>query len=162
MRNRIFMLGGIATLMIGLVVFAAGYALPGMHAQEREGDGHHGRHFPGPEFVDRMARALDLTDSQQTQIKSILESARATGESLHNRIDEVHKQIEAVTANGQFDEAQVRALANQQAQLMADTIVEHERAKSKIFGVLTPEQRVKAEEMHKRGLHRRHGPPHSR
>jgi Spy/CpxP family protein refolding chaperone len=53
-------------------------------------------------------------------------------------------------------------LAGQQAQLEADMMVEHLRAKSKVFGILTAEQRVKAEEMHKRmGPMRRHGPPPS-
>jgi len=33
-------------------------------------------------------------------------------------MDDVHKQLELATENGQFDEAQVRALASQQAQLM--------------------------------------------
>jgi hypothetical protein len=44
---------------------------------------------------------------------------------------------------------------------MADSLVEHERMKSKIFAILTPEQRIKAEELHKRfgpGGGRRHGP----
>ncbi len=156
MRNRIFMLGGIATLVIGLAVFALGSAFPRMQAQERRSEGHARGRFPGPEMVEHMARVLDLTDAQQTQIKSILEAARAATEPLHNKMDEVHQQIEAATANGQFDEAQVRALANQQAQLMADTIVEHERTKSKIFALLTTEQRAKAEEMHKKKIHHRH------
>ena len=160
MRNRILMFGGIAALVIGMAVFALSYALPRMHAQER-GNGQLRKHGPGPEMVEHMARALDLTDDQQTQIKTILEGARSATEPLHSKMDEVRKQLEAATANGQFDEAQVRALANQQAQLMADSIVEHERTKSKIFAILTPEQRAKAEEMHKRGgPRRRHGGPH--
>lgn len=158
MRNRILTLGGIAALVIGLAVFAIGHVLPGIHAQER-GAGMPRKHFPGPEFVEHMARALDLTDAQKTQVKTIFENARAVSEPLHTKMDEVHKQLEAATANGQFDEAQVRALANQQAQIMADTIVEHERTKSKIYAILTPEQRVKADELHKHGgPHRRHGP----
>ncbi len=160
MRNRILTFGGIAALVIGLAVFAVGHALPGIHAQDR-GEGLPRKHFPGPEMVEHMARALNLTDAQKTQIKAIFESARAASEPLHARMDEVHKQLEAATANGQFDEAQVRALANQQAQIMADTIVEHERTKSKIYAILTPEQRTKADGLHRHGgLRRRHGPGH--
>ena len=158
MRNRILALGGIAALVIGLAVFAVGHVLPGIHAQER-GERMPRKHFPGPEFVEHMARALDLTDAQKTQVKTIFESARASSEPLHTKMEEVHKQLEAATANGQFDEAQVRALANQQGQIMADTIVEHERTKSKIYAILTPEQRTKADALHKHGFpHRRHGP----
>ena len=158
MRNRILTFGGIAALVIGLAVFVAGHALPGIQAQGH-GDGLPRKHFPGPEMVEHIARALNLTDAQKTQVKTIFESARATSEPLHAKMDEVHKQLEAATANGQFDEAQVRALANQQGQIMADTIVEHERAKSKIYAILTPEQRTKADQLHKHGgPHRRHGP----
>ena len=161
MRNRLLMLGGIAVLIVGVAVFAVGRALPRLHGQERS-EAMPRKHLPGPEMVDHMARALNLTEAQQTQIKSIFESARAASEPLHTKLEEVHKQLEAATANGQFDEAQVRALANQQAQIMADTIVEHERTKSKIYAILTPEQRVKADELHKQGFgrHRRHGPGH--
>lgn len=158
MRNRIWMFGGVAALVIGLAVFAVGNALPRFHAQER--GGHPRKHFPGPEMVEHMARALSLTDAQQTQIKAILETAKAADEPRRSKMEEVHEQLEAATANGQFDETQVRGLANQQAQLMADSIVEHERVKSKIYAILTPEQRTKADEMHKhRGSHRRSGHP---
>src|SRR5262245_45090645 len=158
MRNRILTFGGIAALVIGLAVFAVGHAIPGIHAQDR-GEGLPRKHFPGPEMIEHLTRALNLTDAQQTQVKAIFESARASVEPLDAKMDEVHKQLEAATANGQFDEAQVRALANQQAQIMADTIVEHERAKSKIYAILTPEQRAKADEMHKHGgPPRHHGP----
>ncbi|MGH9957409.1 MAG: Spy/CpxP family protein refolding chaperone [Pyrinomonadaceae bacterium] len=158
MRNRIWMCGGIAALVIGLAVFAVGNALPRLHAQER--GGHPRKHFPGPEMAEHLARVLDLTDAQQTQIKAILETAKTGDEPRRSKMDEVHQQLEAATANGQFDEAQVRGLANQQAQLMADSIVEHERMKSKIYALLTPEQRAKADELHKHGgPHRRSGRP---
>ena len=158
MRNRILTFGGIAALVIGLAAFAVGHAIPGIHAQGR-GEGPPRKHFPGPEMIEHLTRALNLTDAQQTQIKAIFESARTAVEPLDAKMDEIHKQLEAATANGQFDEAQVRALANQQAQIMADTIVEHERAKSKIYAILTPDQRAKADEMHKHGgPQHRHGP----
>ena len=107
-----------------------------------------------------MARVLGLSEDQKTQIKALMESIGPAEEARHQKMEEIHKQLEAATANGQFDEAKVRDLANQQAQLQAEGIVEHERMKSKVFALLTAEQRVKAEEMHKRrGGHRRHGGP---
>jgi Spy/CpxP family protein refolding chaperone len=111
-------------------------------------------------MLEHVARELNFTDAQRQQAKAIVEAAQAATQGIHAKLEEVHKQIEAATANGQFDEAQVRALASQQAQLEADMQVEHLRVKSKIFGILSAEQRVKAEEMHKRmGGHRRPGPP---
>ncbi len=116
----------------------------------------------GPGMVEHMAKALGLTSDQQTQIKTLIETAHTAAEPKHARLQELRKQLDEVTANGQFDEAKARAIANEQAQLMADQMVEHERMKSKIYGLLTAEQRAKADELHKRGggpHGHRHGPP---
>jgi len=48
---------------------------------------------------------------------------------------------------GQFDEAKVRAIAKGQSDTFADIIVAKERMKSRMYAVLTPEQRTKAEQM---------------
>jgi Spy/CpxP family protein refolding chaperone len=59
----------------------------------------------------------------------------------------------------------VRALASQQSQLMTDEMVDHLRLHSKIYGLLTAEQRTKADQMMKmhgeprRGPGHGHGPP---
>ncbi|HAF14242.1 MAG TPA: hypothetical protein DCK93_02255 [Blastocatellia bacterium] len=162
MKNRILVIASIAVLVIGATAFALGKGMERMHGQGR-GEGPPHREGFGPGMLEHLTRELNLTDAQQTQIKAILDGAQAATEPLEKKMDEAHKQLEAATANGQFDETQVRALANQQAQVMADTIVEHERTKSKIYNVLTAEQRAKADEMHKHdgpgGPPRRPGPP---
>ncbi|MDT5063113.1 MAG: hypothetical protein QOH63_3572 [Acidobacteriota bacterium] len=149
MRNRIVILIGIAALIVGGVIFAS--------AQRGPGDG---GPPPPPHFgipsIEHLARELNLTDAQTTELKAFLDTERPTIEGLTKKLDEAHKQLDETTANGHFDEAQVRALANQQAQTMADLIVEQERVKAKIYNSLTPEQRAKVEEMHK------HGGPHGR
>jgi len=154
MRNRILGIAGIAVLVISLAILALGHGFqgPGGHGK---GGGPHG------DMLEHIARELSLTDAQKQQVKAIMDSVVPAAEATHAKLEEVHKQIGAATANGQFDEALVRTLANQQAQLEADMLVEHFRAMSKVFSILTAEQRVKAEEMHKqRGPHERHpGPP---
>ena len=152
MRNRILAIAGIAVLVVGATVFALGH---GRYGQER-GERRKG-HGPSPEMVDHMAKELGLNADQTTQIKAIFETARAAEESQHAKLDELNKQLDAATANWQFDETRVREIANQQAQIMADRTVEHLRLKSKAYSILTPEQRTKADEMHKRGgPYRRH------
>jgi periplasmic protein CpxP/Spy len=155
MKDRIFLSASIVVLMMGAAIFTLGKsdALMGhfQHRSDRQ------KHSFGPEMVDHIARELNLTEAQKTQVKTLLESAHATMASLHQKMDDAHKQLEAATANGQFDEAQVRSLAAQQAQGMVETIVEHERMKSKIYSLLTPEQRIKADEMLKRHRHHKSG-----
>jgi Spy/CpxP family protein refolding chaperone len=163
MNKRILVIGGIAALIISATVFAVAQSgLKLNHFQERRsGPGEGRRGAPGPEMMEHMARVLGLSEDQKTQIKALMDSAGPAEDARHQKMEAIHEQLEAATANGQFDEAKVRDLANQQAQLQAEGIVEHERMKSKVFALLTAEQRVKAEEMHKRGgEHRRHpGPP---
>ena len=150
MRKKIFAVAGVAVLIIGVMAFAIGQGHQGMG--ERRGGG---------DMVEHLSQALNLTDAQKEQVKAIMDAERTAGEARHAKLHEIQKQIEAATANGQFDETVIRGLANQEAQLMADQKVEHIRVHSKIYALLTAEQRTKAEQMHKRGgpHGRRHGPP---
>jgi protein CpxP len=147
MKNRILVLVGIAVLVIGATVFALAHGF-----QERRGPGPHG------DMVEHITRELGLTDAQKEQVKTIIEAQHSAEEAREAKLDDLRKQIDAATANGQFDETVVRNLANQQAQLMADSMVEHARTHSKIYSLLNAEQRVKATEMMKHGGP--HGHPH--
>jgi protein CpxP len=156
MRNRILVIAGIAALIIGTTIFVLA------HGYQEKGQRMHGS---PQDMVEHISRELNLTDAQKEQVKTILEAQHATEEERHAKLDDIRKQIEAATANGQFDETQVRTLANQQAQLMADEIVDHARMHSKLYSLLTAEQRTKADQMMKRhgepgrGPGHGHGPP---
>ena len=152
MRNKILVIAGIAALVIGATIFALAQGHPGMGEKMRGG---------GPQdMVEHISRELNLTDAQKEQVKALLEAQRTTEEERHAKLDDIRKQIGAATANGQFDEAQVRTLASQQSQLMADEMVDHLRLHSKIYGLLTAEQRTKADQMMKMHGEPRFGPGH--
>ncbi len=152
MKDRVAIILSIAALVVGLAIFADAQSRQASPSAVQQGE-RQPPPPPPPPFalprVEHMARELNLSDAQTSQIKSILDEARPTVDALMRKLDDAHKQIEAATANGQFDETQVRALANQQAQTIADLIVEQERVKSKIYNVLTPEQRTLSEERHR-------------
>ena len=156
MKKKILVLAGIAALLIGATVFALA---------QHQGEKMRG---PGPEpgeMVEHMSRELNLTDAQKAQVKTLFEAQHAIEEQRHTKLDELRKQIEAATANGQFDENTVRGLASQQSQLMTDQMVDHLRLHSQIYGLLTAEQKTKADQMMKMhdergpGEHGHHGPP---
>ena len=152
MRNKILVIAGIAALVIGATIFALAQGHPGMGQKMRGG---------GPQdMVEHISRELNLTDAQKEQVKALLEAQRTTGEERHAKLGDIRKQIDTATANGQFDEAQVRALASQQSQLMTDEMVDHLRLHSKIYGLLTAEQRTKADQMMKMHGEPRRGPGH--
>jgi periplasmic protein CpxP/Spy len=149
MKKRILVIASIAVLVVAATVLAL--------AQEHMGQGEKMRGGPG-DMVEHISRELNLTDAQKEQLKAIMESQRATEEERHAKLEEIHKQIEVATANGQFDEATVRPLATQQAQLMTDQMVDHLRMHSKMYSLLTAEQKTKADQMMKQHGGPGHGP----
>lgn len=151
MRMRIAVVAA-AVVLFGAAAIAAaqGWQAGGPHQRRAAGPPHHG--IMDAEHVEHLTRLLGLSDAQAGELKTFLDGERAVIESIHQRLRATHEQLEAATANGRFDEGQVRAIAAQQGQAHADMVVEHERCKAKVYSVLTSEQRAKLEE-----LHRQHG-----
>ncbi|HEV7682089.1 MAG TPA: Spy/CpxP family protein refolding chaperone [Pyrinomonadaceae bacterium] len=161
MKKKILVIASIAVLVVAAAVFVL--------AQGHMGGGDKMRGGPG-DMIEHISRELSLTDAQKEQVKAAFEAQRAVEEERHAKLDEIRKQIDAATANGQFDEAVVRPLANQQAQLQAESMIDHLRMHAKLYSLLNAEQKVKADEMMKRhggpghgpggpGGDRHHGPP---
>ena len=97
-----------------------------------------GRHFA------RLARALDLTDAQKEQVKAILETEREKVAPLRQTLGETREKIRRAVEATPFDEAAVRSLAASQNETRTEMIVSRARAQSKIFALLSPEQRERA------------------
>jgi Spy/CpxP family protein refolding chaperone len=110
----------------------------------------------GGRKLERMTRELNLTDAQQAQIKTILQTEQAKTQPLRQQLRQ-NRLAQPSNPTGTFDEAQVRAYAAKQAQIRSDLTVERERAKAQIYRVLTPEQRDKAQALlEKHREHRMH------
>jgi Spy/CpxP family protein refolding chaperone len=104
---------------------------------------------PGTTDVERilahLANEIDLTEPQQLRLRTILSTERQTFEPLMKQLTQAQRQMREATADGKFDEAQVRAIASGQAQTMAELIVLKERVRARIYNeVLTPDQRIQA------------------
>jgi protein CpxP len=104
-----------------------------------------GRHHNGW-MLKHMTKQLNLTADQQTQIKGILAEEKTKIKPITQQLRQ-NEQAENANINGNFDETQARAFAGKQAQLMTDLIVEKQRTRSKVYAVLTPEQRQKAQQL---------------
>lgn len=102
-----------------------------------------------------MARELNLTDAQKQQIKTIMQSQRATTRPLMLQMAQNRAAMLTATASGAFDQAKVQSLANQQSQLMAQLMVQRASLRSQIYNqVLTPEQKTKADQLRQNQLAR--------
>jgi periplasmic protein CpxP/Spy len=102
-----------------------------------------------------MGKALNLTEAQKEQIKSIVQANRATARPLMQQLAQNHLAMLTATSSGAFDQAKVTALANQQAQLMAQMTVQKQSIQRQIYTqVLTPEQRTTADQMRQKQISR--------
>ncbi len=94
-----------------------------------------------------MFKQLDLTDAQKEQMKAIGQTNREGTKSLREQMKTNRQQLQKLTENGQFDEAAVSALAQQQGQLHAQMIVAKQKVQSQMFNVLTSDQKAKVAEL---------------
>jgi Spy/CpxP family protein refolding chaperone len=116
--------------------------------------------FPGgPGWRDGLgplARDLNLTDEQKSQIKKITESSEAGTKELRDQLRALHES-EPDPLSGNFDEAAVRAAAEARAKIEIELAVVRAKLMSQIAAVLTTEQKAQLAE--KRQRFTRNPPP---
>ncbi len=102
-----------------------------------------------------LARELNLTDAQKAQIKTLMQSQRTTMRPLMLQMAQNREAMITATTGGAFDQAKVQALANQQAQLMSQMIVQKASLHSQIYNtILTADQKAKADQLRQQQLTR--------
>ena len=135
----------ITIAIIAVIVLALGAIF--VVAQKSDGKG--GRGFGkrgGHGRGGMMMRGLDLTEEQKGQFKSIREASRSKVQPIREALKANRQKLHEMTKSGTFDEATVTALANEQAGLSAQLMVERARVQSQTFALLTDEQKAKAAE----------------
>ena len=115
---------------------------PPMH--EHFGMGGPGMGGPGMGF---LAKSLNLTDEQQAQMKTIMEKAHTSMKPLRQQSQQIEMQILQQHVMGTYDDAKVRTLAGQKAQIDAELTVAQAKVHNQLFQLLTPDQQTKAKEM---------------
>lgn len=128
----------IVAVALALTLMAAIAVSQTVKRAHMHGDGMFGEHMLGF-FTDY----LNLSDAQQAQIKDILAKEKPTLWPLMQQMAQSHHDLRQLEESGTFDEAKVRALASQQAQIMTELMVQKARIHSEMFQVLTPDQKAK-------------------
>jgi len=111
--------------------------------------GMHG-HGPDGEFTHLLgfyADKLDLSSTQQEQMKAIWAKEKPAVQPLMQQMRQNHTAMNTLQASGPFDEAKTRALATQNAQTMIELEVQHARIKSEMLQLLTPDQKTKLQQL---------------
>jgi len=124
----------VALALLGAVAIAQG---PPMGGRPHEG-GYFGEHS-----LEFFSDILNLSDAQQTQIKQIMEASRPAMEPLFQQEMQNKKAMMQLAMSGNFDEAKAQTLAQQASQAHIQLEVEHARAISQAYQVLTADQKTK-------------------
>jgi Spy/CpxP family protein refolding chaperone len=125
-----------------------------------------GRHRGGPEqggprgggLLGPLARDLNLTDAQKTQIKTLTDSFEESTKSLREQLFNAGGGPLDGLTDGAFDEATVRTAAQARAAIQVELEVARARMMSQVYALLTAEQKAKLAEL-RQGFQQR-GPVH--
>jgi Spy/CpxP family protein refolding chaperone len=90
---------------------------------------------------------LGLTDAQQAQAKDIMAKEKPTLQPLFQQLAQTRHQLRQYEEGGNFDEAQVRAIATQQSQTLIELTVQKARIEAELVKMLTPDQKAKLAQM---------------
>ncbi|HUW29909.1 MAG TPA: Spy/CpxP family protein refolding chaperone [Sulfuriferula sp.] len=130
------------TLLAGVLEATSAYAHP-WAGEARMGGCHHAYQHAREARFYRMGKRLGLTKEQRTAVRAIVEQHRPRMRALRDAQAESRRQLMAISATGNPDTAQVRALADMQGKAIADMIVLRVQMRSEINKILTEEQRKK-------------------
>jgi Spy/CpxP family protein refolding chaperone len=147
MKNTLFRFAGVAGLASGML-FAQTPAPPSQPqppAQHRHG--HRGQ------MLDRMATRLNLTAAQKQQAQSILQSAHEFSKPLAQQLRENRQALREAIKAGKPD-ADIEQLSTNAGNLAGQMTAIRTKSFAKIYALLTPEQRTKADQLggHTRGM----------
>ncbi|HMW02450.1 MAG TPA: Spy/CpxP family protein refolding chaperone [Acidobacteriota bacterium] len=95
----------------------------------------------------QFAQELNLTDAQKSEMKTLMAREHQALKPIFQQLSQFQDQIRNVNADGQFHEAEVRPLAEQQAKLMTSLQLRHIETRSQMQKILTAEQLQKAESL---------------
>lgn len=106
----------------------------------------HGHEFGMGEHMGFMARELNLTDDQKTQMKAVMQKEHPTMKPLMQQQHQIELQLRQYV-EGAYDAAKVRVLAQQKAQVDVEITVNQTRIHNELYQLLTDDQKTKLKDM---------------
>lgn len=111
----------------------------------------HGHHM-GMEMgghLGFMAKQLNLSEDQKTQMKAIWQKESPTMKPLFQQQHQIDQQLRQYV-EGSFDQSKVQALANQKAMIQAQLTVAETRIHNQMYQLLTPDQQSQLKQIEAR------------
>lgn len=122
------------------LMVAAVQACPGMGGPD----------MGGPGRGDKMFNKLDLTDAQQTQMKTLQEQMQTQTKPLHEKLRELHQQEMALLDS--YDEKTARTVIAEKSAIMQQLDFMRLNNMQQINALLTTEQKDKLKKMQARRM----------
>src|ERR1700736_6774710 len=116
----------IRLLVAALAVVFAGAVAKSQSADAAASPMHDHEFGFGEHMMGFFADYLNLSDAQQTQMKSIMQKEKPSLKPLLQQLHQTRQQLRQYE-EGTYDDAKVRALATQQSQTMVDLTVAQTR-----------------------------------
>ena len=95
--------------------------------------------------LKRIDLILDLSDSQEQQLAELFNQRWQERQKIRAERQDGRDERRAAMRSGELDEAEIRALAAERAELRADRMVERAEMKKQVYAILTPQQQEKAD-----------------
>lgn len=115
---------------------------PPMHGH---GFGMGGPGMGGP-MMGFLAKELNLTDDQKTQIKAIMEKERPTMQPLRQQERQIDQQLRQYV-EGKYDATSVQNLAAQKAQIQTQLTVAETQLHNQLYQLLTADQKAQLKQI---------------
>ena len=94
-----------------------------------------------------MANYLNLSADQRAQVQQIMAGAKQEAAPLRQQMQQNRKALADAIKSG--NDAQIDQITKAEAPVKAQLASIHARAMAKIYATLTPEQKAKADQMHR-------------
>lgn len=163
MKKQMILMAMCGTLLLGGGLVAQAQAQPGM-AKGGEFDGpSRGRLMcprvdSAPEHRLLMFDRLDLSEAQQKEVQALLDDSIMRSTKLHGKMREAGRRLRQAMQPNKFDEKALRKLAAEKAAIETELMVERAKTHSRIYALLTPEQKDLADFASKLRRLQGHGP----
>ncbi len=158
MRTRILVWAFLAALVTNGAMIATAVAGPGHGGWGDREDFEDRVEQRAERHLERMAAVLELSDSQQEQIRALHEKARTENAPLREQLAASRERVRALCDAETIDAQAVRNEILAQVDTKTALIISRAQVRSETLKLLTAEQRELAEKLKPQKGSRGHGP----
>lgn len=92
---------------------------------------------------DTVIDQLQLSPTQKSNLQNIIAQAQPELREYAEKLRLLKGQMNTISSGDNYDATKIKALADQQAEIMSHIIIARTETQHKIYNVLTPEQKQK-------------------